>query len=105
MLNSSCLHEVNDRFCLVVMNSQASKRSFPGTYAIPCMAVALARCHYPRVLSGPTDDRIRELCAKVLVARDGEVEQLISELKAALREHTELLRELSRATLARLEER
>jgi len=41
------------------------------------------------------DDRIRELCAKVVAATEEEVEPAISELQAALREHTSRLRKLA----------
>lgn len=40
------------------------------------------------------DDRIRELCLKALTAEDCEMEAVFSELKSALREHTERLRKL-----------
>jgi len=50
----------------------------------------------------PLEDRIRELGAKAVEARDHELEQVISELKSALHEHSERFRKLSAATLARL---
>lgn len=40
------------------------------------------------------DDRIRELCRKALTAQEYELEAIFSELKSALREHTERLRKL-----------
>jgi hypothetical protein len=40
------------------------------------------------------DDRIRELCAKVVAAQETDLEPSISELKAALREHAARLRKL-----------
>lgn len=71
-------------------------------YAIRCMYNASSHSHHTKVLPAVTDDRIRELCTKVLSARDSEVDRAISELQAALREHTERARQLSAATLARL---
>jgi hypothetical protein len=42
------------------------------------------------------EDRIRELCAKAIAAPGGdELEPALSELKAALHEHTERLRQLA----------
>lgn len=41
------------------------------------------------------EDRIRDLCSKTLAAPDDELEPLILELKAALREHAERLRRLA----------
>jgi hypothetical protein len=46
------------------------------------------------------DDRIRELCAKVVAAEGDPLEPLISELKAALREHNNRLRQMAAAKLA-----
>jgi len=40
------------------------------------------------------DDRIRHLCRLALTAPDEELESVFSELKLALREHTERLRKL-----------
>ena len=41
------------------------------------------------------DDRIRELCAKIVAAQDSEVELTISELKSAVHEHTVRLRKMA----------
>jgi hypothetical protein len=49
------------------------------------------------------EDRIRELCAKVIVAREEEVGPAITDLKAALHEHNARLRKLAAAKLTRLE--
>ncbi|HTW32605.1 MAG TPA: hypothetical protein VMD76_13070 [Candidatus Sulfotelmatobacter sp.] len=38
------------------------------------------------------EDRIRELCARAIIARGHELEVTLEELKVALREHTERLR-------------
>ena len=46
------------------------------------------------------EDRIRELCARVLSASGAELEPLISELQAALREHNSRLRKLAADKLA-----
>jgi hypothetical protein len=47
------------------------------------------------------EDRIRDLCARVIAAPEDEVEPAISELKSALREHNERLRKLAAAKLTR----
>ena len=41
------------------------------------------------------EDCIRELCAKALAAPEGEMNPVLGELKTALHEHTEYLRELA----------
>jgi hypothetical protein len=48
------------------------------------------------------DDRIRELCHRVVSAsaEEGELEPLIEDLKSALREHNSRLRKLAAAKLA-----
>lgn len=46
------------------------------------------------------EDRIRELCARVLSASGAELEPLISELQTALREHNSRLRQLAADKLA-----
>jgi hypothetical protein len=45
------------------------------------------------------EDRIRELCAKVLQARDAEVNSTLSELRSAMQEHTQRLRNLAASKL------
>ena len=46
------------------------------------------------------EDRIRELCSRALSASGAELEPLISELQAALREHNSRLRKLAADKLA-----
>jgi hypothetical protein len=46
------------------------------------------------------DDRIRELCSKVVSADENDLEPLIEDLKSALREHNSRLRKLAAAKLA-----
>ena len=41
------------------------------------------------------EDRIRELCAKAVSAADDELEPIIRELRTALREHSQRLRQLA----------
>jgi hypothetical protein len=48
------------------------------------------------------DDRIRQLCAKVVASSNDELGSSIAELKAALREHSERLRKLDFDQLSRL---
>jgi hypothetical protein len=47
------------------------------------------------------DEEIRELCAKAITAEDGELKVVLSELKSALREHSEFLRKMAAKTLNR----
>jgi hypothetical protein len=50
------------------------------------------------------EDRIRELCAMAVRSEQPELEIILSELQAALREHTERLRRLAAAKLTTLDE-
>ena len=50
------------------------------------------------------EDRIRELCAMAVRAEEPELEIVLSELRSALREHTERLRRLAAAKLTTLDE-
>jgi hypothetical protein len=45
------------------------------------------------------EDRIRELCSKVVRAHDHELPSVISELKSALHEHNQRFRSLAAAKL------
>jgi hypothetical protein len=45
------------------------------------------------------EDRIRELCARVIITRGQESETKLEELKAALAEHTERIRKAAILTL------
>ena len=40
----------------------------------------------------PIDDRIRDLCARAATAEEPEVESVLVELRAALREHAQYVR-------------
>jgi hypothetical protein len=52
------------------------------------------------------EDRIKELCAKaVTTPASPELEEILAELKGALREHTEGLRKITSNYLARQERR
>ena len=46
------------------------------------------------------DDRIRDLCSRLVQTDDGQFQQLLHELKGALREHNNRLRKLAAAKLA-----
>lgn len=48
------------------------------------------------------EDRIRELCARVIIARGQESERKLEELKVALAEHTERIRKAAILTLFNL---
>lgn len=50
------------------------------------------------------EDRIRELCARALIARGRELGAVVEDLKSALHEHTERLRQVAVAKLVRGEE-
>ncbi|PYX70086.1 MAG: hypothetical protein DMG78_19950 [Acidobacteria bacterium] len=54
-----------------------------------------------RVPSRRIDDRIRDLCAKVARSDGNDYEPTLSELKAALREHTDGLRKMAVESLAK----
>jgi len=57
----------------------------------PSFLAATLILHMP---SRRLDDRIRELCASIVKAREEELEPAISGLKSALREHTTRLRKI-----------
>jgi hypothetical protein len=50
-------------------------------------------------MSRRLDDRIRKLCADVVQAQENSAEEVIEELKSALREHTARLRQMAAARL------
>jgi hypothetical protein len=47
----------------------------------------------------PLEERIRLLCAKAVTAEESEIPEIFAELQAALHEHSQLVREMARATL------
>jgi hypothetical protein len=47
----------------------------------------------PALVLRRLEDRIRELCAKTLIARGPELQPVLADLKSALHEHTERLRQ------------
>lgn len=53
------------------------------------------------MLSRRLDDRIRDLCAKVARSKGDDYEPSLSELKAALREHTDRLRRMAAESLGK----
>jgi hypothetical protein len=55
------------------------------------------------MLSRRLEDRIRDLCTKVIAADENAVEPVIADLKSALREHNDRLRKLAAAKLTRHE--
>jgi hypothetical protein len=54
-----------------------------------------------RVPSRRIDDRIRDLAAKVVTSEGNDYKPALSELKAALREHTDRLRKMAAESLAK----
>lgn len=51
------------------------------------------------------DERVRQLCAKAASAQGHEAEQILAELREALREHARFVRLMSARTLTRMDER
>jgi uncharacterized coiled-coil protein SlyX len=47
----------------------------------------------------PLDERIKELCAKAATAQESDMEAVLSELQAALREHNQFVRQMTAQTL------
>lgn len=56
--------------------------------------------HLPVVPSRRLDIRIRELCARAISADDTNFAQILSELRAALHEHAEQMREMAAQQIA-----
>ena len=50
----------------------------------------------------PPPDRIRELCAKALMAQPPELEQIMKELREALHEHAAFVRTMASQVLKQL---
>jgi hypothetical protein len=73
-------------------------RYYPKRYGEPMLSVAVCR-----VPSRRLEDHIIELCAKVIVAPETELEPVLSELKTALREHNVKLRRLAAEKLTGVE--
>jgi len=53
------------------------------------------------VKTDPIDERIRELCDRATRAEGSEVESLLIELRAALREHAQFVRYMAQRALSR----
>ncbi|HST10034.1 MAG TPA: hypothetical protein VLL05_06640 [Terriglobales bacterium] len=51
------------------------------------------------------DERVRKLCAKAATAEGREVEEVLEELRAALREHARFVRQMSARTFTRVHEK
>jgi hypothetical protein len=51
------------------------------------------------------DERVRQLCAKAATAQGQEAEQILAELREALREHARFVRLMSARTLTRVQEK
>jgi hypothetical protein len=47
------------------------------------------------------DERIRELCSKAVMAKESELEPILSELRATLREHARFVRRMAAEALNR----
>ena len=50
----------------------------------------------------PLDERIRSLCARAGTAEGAELEAIAKELRAALHEHSDFVRQMARRTLTRM---
>ena len=68
-------------------------------YRNRCMEEVSERALICNVPPHRLDDRIRELCARVVAAEGDDLPPAISDLKAALREHNNRLRKLAASTL------
>jgi hypothetical protein len=51
------------------------------------------------------DERVRQLCAKAVAAQGPEAEEILAELRDALREHARFVRLMSARTLTRVHEK
>jgi len=72
-------------------------------------SACIAHTIFPPILLGvveihPLEERIKELCERATTAHDSEVPELLSELKALLAEHSEVVRYLAAKTLNRVGE-
>ena len=70
------------------------------TYRKHSMEWALGLQDAAPVTAPRLEDRIRTLCVDVIAAEDDHLEPSLSELKAALHQHTERLRKVAAARLA-----
>lgn len=50
----------------------------------------------------PTDDEIREICSRLLTAKDSDFESVVQELRSALRNRFEKLSNLAVATILKM---
>ena len=46
-------------------------------------------------------ERIRDLCARAIIANEPEVESVVAELRAALRQHAQLVRDMAKRAVSR----
>lgn len=78
-------------------------------FALSTIDSVFRRCDVPRSVSKglpgveieDIHERIRELCARALTAEEPEVESLLAELRAALRQHAQLVRKMATRALSR----
>jgi hypothetical protein len=47
------------------------------------------------------DERVRQLCASAVIAKEDEVEAIFTELRAILQEHAQFVREMAARALSR----
>ena len=82
-----------------LIDRSAEEYSAQGISQLRCLWEPSCRVSHPMLRR--LEDRIRDLCAKTVSAPEDELGPIISELKAALREHTQRLRKLAAAKLIR----
>jgi hypothetical protein len=91
MINSFPTDRPDDgELAYVVLAAQAPPHG--DLHAMPAVSAA----HF----CGPLDDRVRELCARVVTAAEEELHPAIAELRSVLREHNRRLRALAAEKLA-----
>jgi hypothetical protein len=61
---------------------------------------------YPEAMPADLETRIQELCSRAVQAEDGsdELQTIFDDLRGALREHLEVVRVLSRTSLASIKQ-
>jgi hypothetical protein len=60
---------------------------------------------WPVVNLLPLDERVRRLCAKLITAKDHELEEVVVELRSALQEHSNFVRRIASRTLIKLRDK
>jgi len=78
--------------------------AFAREYSVYCIENSAGVWQFasaPMPVSRRLEDRIRDLCAQAVAAGSGDLNPVLSELKAALHEHTQRLRAMAAASTVR----